>query len=222
MKYVSFSLWGDKPLYNVGAIRNAELMRLIYPDWKMILYYDDSVPSETISKLETLDCILIKVDDFEYGCFWRFFAADIDDCELVIFRDTDSRINLRERDAVNAWIETGKSLHVMRDHPAHGIPYGNNKLGILAGMWGIKGKQLPLTQMIKKFVVGKENNYGIDQTFLKMVYNAFELDKVVHDDFFEKKPFPTKRDTMRFVGERIGVDELPVNEDWRAITNYVK
>jgi hypothetical protein len=27
---------------------------------------------------------------------------------------------------------------------------------------------------------------------------------------------------MRFVGERIGVDELPVNEDWRAITNYVK
>jgi hypothetical protein len=217
MKYVSFSLWGDKPLYNVGAIRNAELMREIYPDWKMILYYDNSVPSETISKLETLDCILVKVDDFEYGCFWRFFAADIDDCELVIFRDTDSRINLRERDAVNAWIETEKSLHVMRDHPAHGIPYGNNKLGILAGMWGIKGKQLPLTQMIKKFVVDKENKYGIDQTFLKMVYNAFELDKVVHDDFFEKKPFPTKRDNMRFVGERIGIDELPVNDDWKAI-----
>ena len=217
MKYVSFSLWGDKPLYNVGAIRNAELMGEIYPDWKMILYYDNSVPSETISKLETLDCILVKVDDFEYGCFWRFFAADIDDCELVIFRDTDSRINLRERDAVNAWIETEKSLHVMRDHPAHGIPYGNNKLGILAGMWGIKGKQLPLTQMIKKFVVDKENKYGIDQTFLKMVYNAFELDKVVHDDFFEKKPFPTKRDNMRFVGERIGIDELPVNDDWKAI-----
>ena len=217
MKYVSFSLWGDKPLYNVGAIRNAELMREIYPDWKMILYYNNSVPSETISKLETLDCILVKVDDFEYGCFWRFFAADIDDCELVIFRDTDSRINLRERDAVNAWIETEKSLHVMRDHPAHGIPYGNNKLGILAGMWGIKGKQLPLTQMIKKFVVDKENKYGIDQTFLKMVYNAFELDKVVHDDFFEKKPFPTKRDNMRFVGERIGIDELPVNDDWKAI-----
>jgi len=86
MKYVSFSLWGDNPLYNVGAIRNAELMPLIYPDWKMILYYDNSVPSETISKLETLDCILVKIDDFEYGCFWRFFASDLEDCELVIFR----------------------------------------------------------------------------------------------------------------------------------------
>jgi len=39
--------------------------------------------------------------------------------------------------------------------------------------------------------------------------------------FFEKKPFPTKRDTMRFVGERIGVDELPVNDDWKAIINYM-
>jgi len=94
-------------------------------------------------------------------------------------------------------------------------------LGILAGMWGIKGKQLPLTQMIKKFVVGKENKYGIDQTFLKLVYEAFQFDKIVHDDFFEKKPFPTKRDTMRFVGERIGVDELPVNNDWKSLIQRI-
>ena len=40
MKYVSFSLWGNDPFYNVGAIRNAELMPTIYPDWKMVLYYD--------------------------------------------------------------------------------------------------------------------------------------------------------------------------------------
>lgn len=25
MKYLSFSLWGNLPIYNVGAIRNAEL-----------------------------------------------------------------------------------------------------------------------------------------------------------------------------------------------------
>jgi hypothetical protein len=33
MKYISFSLWGDKPIYNVGAIKNAELWKNIYPDW---------------------------------------------------------------------------------------------------------------------------------------------------------------------------------------------
>jgi hypothetical protein len=221
MNYVSFSLWGDNPTYNVGAIRNAELMNIIYPEWKMILYYDSSVPYETILKLKKYDCILTKVDDFEYGCFWRFFASDLDDCELVIFRDADSRINLRERAAVYEWIESGKTLHVMRDHPYHGIPAGNNSLGILAGMWGIRGKQLPLTEMIKNFVVGKENRYGIDQTFLKFVYSMFENDKITHDDFFEKKPFPTKRENFRFVGERINANEEPYNDDWKRINNFL-
>ena len=54
MNYVSFSLWGDQPIYNVGAIRNAELMKTIYSDWKMIVYYDNTVPSETIDKLKEL------------------------------------------------------------------------------------------------------------------------------------------------------------------------
>jgi hypothetical protein len=87
-KYLSFSLWGNNPLYNIGAIRNAELWKTIYPDWKMILYYNDTVPKETIDKLVELDVLTIKIDDFDYGYFWRFFASDIPDCEYSIFRDT--------------------------------------------------------------------------------------------------------------------------------------
>jgi hypothetical protein len=219
MKYVSFSLWGDNPLYNVGAIRNSELMKFIYPDWQMILYYDKSVPTETLTELEKNNCKLIKVDDFGYGWFWRFFASDLPDCEYVCFRDTDSRISVREKNAVDEWITSKKSLHVMRDHPYHRIPAGNNKLGILAGMWGIKGNLIPITEMVKKFVVNKPENYGIDQTFLKTIYNIFELDKIVHDDFFEKNPFPTKRDNFRFVGERIDINGNPVTEDWKLLVN---
>jgi hypothetical protein len=51
MKYLSFSLWGDKPIYNVGAIRNAELWKNIYPDWQMVVFYDQTVPKETINEL---------------------------------------------------------------------------------------------------------------------------------------------------------------------------
>lgn len=39
MNYVSFSLWGDNPIYNVGIIKNAELMETIYPGWKMIVFF---------------------------------------------------------------------------------------------------------------------------------------------------------------------------------------
>lgn len=215
MKYVSFSLWGDKPLYTIGAIKNAKLMGTIYPDWKMIVYYDSTVPSDIINTLKELKCQTVEIHDFPYPSFWRFFASDIEDCEYVIFRDADSRINMREKCAVDEWIKQGTSIHVMRDHPAHGIPYGNNSLGILAGMWGIKGNLINLTSLVKNFVKGRKDGYGIDQNFLKIIYTIFEFDRTTHDDFFEKKPFPKKRDGVRFIGERIGPDENPVTNDWK-------
>ena len=36
-------------------------------------------------------------------------------------RDADSRPSSREWAAVNEWMESGYSAHIMRDHPAHKI-----------------------------------------------------------------------------------------------------
>jgi hypothetical protein len=217
MKYISFSLWGDKPIYNVGIIRNAELWKQIYPSWQMIVYYDNSVPKETIDKLIELDVKCVLFDNSVYGMFWRFFAIDAENCEYAIFRDADSRISLRESLAVDEWIKSGKSLHVMRDHPAHRIPAGNDSLGILGGMWGIKNNVIPITTMINNFTKSKEHNYGNDQAFLKLVYSVLENDRCTHDDFFENKPFPIKREPGRFVGERIDEFENYVGEDYKAV-----
>ena len=218
MKYISYSLWGDKPIYNIGMIRNAEQAKMIYPDWKVVVYYDKSVPSETITKLESLDVMCINATDLNtYGMFWRFLAADLDDCEYVIFRDSDSRLSEREKLAVTEWIDSGKTIHVMRDHPYHRIPCGNDRLGILGGMWGIKGKIIPITQMIKKFPLSKQNNYGNDQTFLRDVFFIFEDDRKTHDDFFEVNPFPIKRENGRFIGERIDENDKPLTDDYKML-----
>jgi len=218
MNYVSFSLWGENSIYNVGIIRNAELMGQFYPNWKMVVFFDDSVPQETIKELQNKNVeTRLFLDKSIYGMFWRFFAVDLPDCEYVIFRDADSRINLRESLAVDEWVKSGKSLHVMRDHPYHRIPAGNNQLGILGGMWGIKSRVLSITDMIYKFSKSKEHNYGNDQTFLRMVYSALENDKFTHDDFFEKKPFPIQRESGRFIGERIDVNEKPLTNDYKML-----
>jgi hypothetical protein len=201
MKYISFSLWGNSPIYNIGAIRNAELCKSIYPEWQMVVYYDNTVPKETIDKLIELDVLTIDVTERNlYGMFWRFFAVGLPESEYCVFRDTDSRITLREKMAVDEWINSGKSIHVMRDHPYHMIPYGNDRLGILGGMWGIKSNSIPLTEMIEKFRKDKNLSYGSDQTFLKTIYSIFENDRTTHDEFFEKKPFPSPREYGRFVG----------------------
>jgi hypothetical protein len=217
MNYLSFSLWGDNPIYTIGAIKNAELWKIIYPDWKMIVYYDDTVPEDIILKLDELGVETIKNDTEIYGCFWRFLISDRDDCEYAVFRDCDSRISIREKMAVDEWINSKKTIHVMRDHPAHATPFGTNGLGVLAGMWGIKGNVIPFKEMILKFLIGKTNYYGIDQTFLKTIYLTFENDKISHDEFFEKNPFPIKREPGEFVGGRIGIDDKPIGDDYKLV-----
>jgi len=220
MKYLSFSLWGDKPIYNVGAIRNAELWKTIYWDWQMVVYYDNTVPKETIDKLNELDVLTFDMTEKKlYGMFWRFFAVNLPNSEYSIFRDTDSRITMRERLAVDEWVNSNKTLHVMRDHPAHYIPFGNDRLGILGGMWGIKSKKIDLVGMIESFAKDKNLTYGSDQTFLREIYSTFEKDRTTHDNFFEKKPFPIDREYGRFVGDRIDEHDNPVGEDYKYVLN---
>jgi hypothetical protein len=214
MNYLSYSLWGDLPIYNVGAIRNAELWKEIYPDWQMVVWYDNTVPPDTITKLKELGVLVINMTNSPiYGMFWRFIAVSLENSEYCVFRDCDSRIDKREKSAVDEWIKSGKSLHVMRDHPYHGIPYGNNSLGILGGMWGIKSNSIPLVQMMVDFPKINEQSYGNDQAFLKTVYNILNNDRCTHDEFFEGKPFPIIREKGIFVGGRIDEFNEPVGFD---------
>jgi len=63
------------------------------------------------------------------GTFWRFYAAA--DADVMICRDVDSRLGLREKFAVDEWLESDKDCHIMRDNEEHGAP-------ICAGMWGAR------------------------------------------------------------------------------------
>ena len=51
--------------------------------------------------------------------------------DIIISRDLDSRFDDREQAAVNEWIRSEKSFHIMRDHPQH-------RASILGGLWGSK------------------------------------------------------------------------------------
>lgn len=61
-------------------------------------------------------------DDMSFGMLWRFSIAGDESVDRYVIRDVDSRLNTRERLAVQDWIESGFPLHVMRDHPYHVAP----------------------------------------------------------------------------------------------------
>ena len=194
MKVISCSLWGDNPTYTVGAIRNAELAASLFPDWKCIFYCFDSVPVEVVSKLQSMsNCIVRTVTGHgdRRSAVQRFFPADEEGVEYLICRDTDSRLSPREVLAVNDWIAKGTDVHIMRDHPYHGVP-------LLAGMWGVRGGRLRgIKTYCEEFVSKMDGSYKFqDQDFLtSWVWSKIQsgqLSATFHDPFFVKHPFPAE------------------------------
>jgi hypothetical protein len=207
MKVIAFSLWGENPKYTVGAVKNASIARELFPDWVCRFYIGEDVPKYTIKELCSLDaeCALMNGSGWN-GMFWRFLAADSHD--VMISRDTDSRLGYREKAAIDEWLASDKDFHIMRDHPYH-------KTEILGGMWGVRNGILKgIKDMIRDYNKGSfDDKYQVDQNFLREVIYPMVKDKaMVHDEFFEGKPFPKnakQRSSSYFVGQVYNPSDVP-------------
>lgn len=215
MKIVSFCLWGTNPKYTIGAIKNANLTNIIYPGWISRFYCSQSVPNNIIEELKNIKNtqIIMTLNDDWTCMFNRFLPASERDVEVMLSRDTDSRLNFREKSAVDEWMKSYKSFHIMRDHPWHNTQ-------ILGGMWGVKYPKLKrMKQMIDEYTKG--NFWQVDQNFLRdKVYSLVMNDCMVHDEFFvynNSKPFPTKRLGQEFVGESFDENDNPNMEHRKMI-----
>lgn len=213
MNIISFSLWGDNPLYNIGAIKNADLALQIYPNWDCYYYCNKCVPQKTIEELKkrkNVKLIFSNLDNCgNIICMnYRFLAIDVPGAERVIFRDTDSRLSKREKLAVDEWISDDTDIHLMRDHPSHGW-------FVQGGMFGLKTKkfQNKITDNIINFNL--DDVKGNDQTFMSNYLKRRIIhDNVTyteHDPFYVNKPFPKGSERginnggIYFVGQRIEV-----------------
>lgn len=197
---ISFSLYGNAPKYCVGALRNQELACEHYPGFSTRFYVGKTVPSWVTRELEQRGAEIChrETSETSAGMFWRFEALTDRAYEVVLIRDTDSRIGPREVAAVRSWIASGAALHVMRDHPQHTAP-------ILGGLFGVRPSAMP-TGMLIPDRFDECRRYGDDQIFLAAtVYEMFRRSRVVHDSFsaidIDSRQFPEPRDGLLFVGE---------------------
>ena len=195
---ISFSLYGNKPNYQVGAVVNVLEAKRLYPDWKCRFYTTDD---EGICKqLEYLGAEIVRMDDhwmnqgYYYGSLWRFLA--VDDADICIFRDADSVVNERELGAVQEWLDTDKQWHIMHDVIDH-------EEKIMAGMFGYRHydehnvpeslaqqsvrlfdfrKKDSMLQLIKDWLNGSTNkSKGFDQNFLaSVIHPTVEKNFVSH------------------------------------------
>ena len=210
-RVISYSLWGDKPIYMVGAIENAKDAITMYPDFECWFYiHRPTVPEAVIDELSKFSNVKIILKDGDLSSSramtWRFEAIDDPDVEIMMSRDTDSRFLLREKLAVEAWIASGNLFHIMRDHPHHAFV-------ILGGMFGTrKIPSIPSwISLIKNIHQTSPRDY--DQIFLKeSIYPLIKHSVTIHSSFHKYSgetahPFPIPYDAdCHFVGEYVNPD----------------
>ncbi len=231
-KVISFSLWGDKPKYLIGANYNAVIARQLFVDdggWICRFYISSDLNPKLVESLKKMDNVEIyKVTDSKInGLFWRFMPPiDDEDVDIFIVRDTDSRLSIREYIAVNEWINSDRGFHIIRDHPHH-----NNV--IMGGMWGMKkinGKfPVDLKYYKKTFdEYCRSENWGSDHTWLwekiapKIITNCFIHDEVNADITPHlNMPISYPRFKEDFIGEIFDYDNVPKATDREVMKKFL-
>lgn len=226
-KVLSFSLYGNNPLYTRGCIKNSELHYDIFKDWEMQVFYNDTVPKEVIDELKSNGVVLINMNENKSfaNSMWRFLPAS-ENIERFISRDCDSRISLRDECAVEEWISSNKNFHIIRDHP-----YGHD-WAMNAGMWGCKGKSILEIKTLINQYCEKTNlftNKFMDQFFLRdVIYPIAIKDLFLHDTYFNREGFGVKikrdliEDDYNFIGGTIDENENPMGNGKLDLKRFLK
>ena len=205
-RYISFSLYGGNPLYSVGMAENIAVAPKVYPGWTVVVHADEAAAANLTARVrDGYELKTYPPSNGHSGMFWRFRTAWEADGECTIFRDADSRLNVREKAAVDAWLASGRMAHVMRDHPDHKF------WPMLGGMWGLRNGSIPLLPKLMSTWEDLPEKLQ-DMQFLRMVVWPLIKDDMVHHSSVETpvaawEPFPAHEAYTGFVGEIVRVKE---------------
>ena len=192
-------MWGKNSFYIIGGILNADIAEKEWEGWTCRYYVAPTVPKTAIKELtsrKNTQVFMMDEDVSWNGMFWRFYPASDPSVDVMISRDTDSRLSIRDKAAVDEWLNSDKDFHILRDCCQHGWP-------ICGGAWGCRnGVITEMMDLIEEYPRKQiDNNHGIDQKFLRSEIYPKIIDKAyVHDDWFSnmyrnetKHPFPIPR-----------------------------
>lgn len=149
---ISYGIFGNHQQYSLGIFHNLTIVPKIYPDWIPRIYTDKI--DHRCNFYEEMNAEVFLVKDIIPAMLWRMLSIDDETCDKIIFRDADSLLSLREKTAVDEWIDSKKTFHRMKE-----IPHINT-MPILGGMWGVdsnvwRNKFGSFYKIIKNFLTNK-------------------------------------------------------------------
>jgi len=159
----SFSLYGANPKYTHGAIANARIIARRFPTARMFIYAADSVPTDILDQLDTMDhvrVIPVPSRPGSAGMFDRYVAIDDEACDVMFVRDADSRIHDRDAACIDDFlVAPDKHIQIIRDHKYH-------RSHIMGGTVGFRKAALlePMQTLVDRHI--HRTAYEADQHFL--------------------------------------------------------
>ncbi|EGF27472.1 hypothetical protein RBWH47_03550 [Rhodopirellula baltica WH47] len=210
---IAFSLFGKKPRYLRGALRNLLLAPDLFPGWQVRFYLDESVPASFVQTLSMQKAEIMEMpsgQSLRQKLGWRFAVANDSGVRRFVVRDVDSVLSYREARAVEDWLQSDRWFHVMRDWWTH------TEL-ILAGMWGGRAGVLPnLTEALENYQPKAKETPNIDQWFLReKAWGYVRQSCKMHDRLFSldgTSQWPTESpgDSIH-----VGQDEFTANREYQ-------
>jgi hypothetical protein len=197
----SFCLYGPtKPIYHDGFLENLVLIKTHYPGWVVYLYLGSDTDAAFRERMLADPTVRVR-DTAIAGAknmVHRFFAIDEPDVDVCFFRDADSRIHWKDRWAINNFMKTGYTCHIIRDQPDHNAR-------IMGGLWGLRKGAVPSMRALwsgwtpASAGYGDPNDlegYGVDQNFACLaVYPRVAEQALVH---FSHNQFRSETRAVRF------------------------
>jgi hypothetical protein len=182
---ISYSLYGKHPRFMVGAIKNAQLANIFFPGFTVRFYVGNSVPTwvrQTLDLFPNVEQIPVDEPEDSTARLWRFRAIYDPTVDVVLSRDCDARLSLREAEAHQEFLDSKFGFHIIRDHPS-----GHGYL-ISAGMFACKNKDMGFFKSILEDTPLRDT-YMQDQEFLSgAVYSNIAPNCLVHDEYYNYQP----------------------------------
>ena len=191
---IAYGLWGNEPRYQVPLLENARILPHLFPGWHIRLYHDASVDADYLGALAAhgvdLRPMALPSDVPPHRrLLWRFGVLADPTVRRFLIRDADSILSVKERVAVDAWLQSCYPFHAMRDWFTH------TDL-LLAGLWGGMGGILPAVDtLFGRYTGWRMENDHVDQDLLaETVWPLIRGNVLIHDSVFTgclgSVPFP--------------------------------
>ena len=199
---IGFCVYGKTKLYLEGALKNE--YQYNQENYNCLFYTRKDIDVNVKNRLKnTIECCDMPG---WFMMFTRFYPVENPNNNIYMSRDTDCRLSKRELSCIEDWLQSEKTLHIIRDHPYHTTE-------ILGGLWGFQNKSIPNVRLeIAKWCIefvknNKIYQKGPDQFFLKNLYQKYHNDAYIQDSYlnYENKNMKHiirgKRKGKEYLGE---------------------